>query len=90
MSISTAVDLRTEVTVDVPVHIVGESALVKMAMHCSTQQVPTTQVRALPADIPSFVEVDISGLDSFDKSHSCERYSLRARGRLLPQLTSWW
>jgi large subunit ribosomal protein L25 len=71
-----AVDLRTEVTVDVPVHIVGESALVK-------QVLTTLEVRALPADSPSFVEVDISGLDSFDKAIHVSDIQLQSKGAIV-------
>lgn len=78
-----AVDLRTEVTVDVPVHIVGESALVKHGDALLNQVLTTLEVRALPADIPSFVEIDISGLDSFDKAIHVSDIQLQSKGAIV-------
>lgn len=77
-----AVDLRIEVTVDVPVHIVGESELVKRGDALLNQVLTTLAVRALPADIPSFVEVDISALDSFDKSIHVSDIQLQSNGEI--------
>lgn len=77
-----AVDLRTEVTVDVPIHIVGESELVKLGDAVLNQVLSTLAVRALPADIPSSVEVDISGLDSFDKSIHVSDIQLQSKGEI--------
>jgi large subunit ribosomal protein L25 len=62
------VDLLTEITVDVPIHITGESELVERGDAILNQVLNTLGVRALPADLPHAIEVDISGLDSFDKT----------------------
>ena len=62
------VDLLTEITVDVPIHIIGESELIERGDAIMNQVLNTLGVRALPADLPHAIEVDISGLDSFDKS----------------------
>jgi len=62
------VDLLTEITVEVPVHIVGESDLVERGDAILNQVLNTLDVRALPADLPHAIDVDISGLDGFDKS----------------------
>lgn len=62
------VDLLIELTVAIPIHIVGESELVERGDATLNQVLNTLDVRALPADLPSNIEVDISGLDSFDKS----------------------
>lgn len=62
------VDLRTEITVDVPIHIVGESPLITRGDAILNQPLTALSVRALPAELPSHIEVDISGLDSMDKS----------------------
>jgi large subunit ribosomal protein L25 len=62
------VDLRTEITVDVPVHLVGESELVRRGDAIFNQALTTIALRALPTDLPPHIEVDVSGLDSFDKS----------------------
>ena len=62
------VDLRIEITVEVPIHIVGESELVERGDALLNQVLTTVDVRALPAELPHAIDVDISGLDSFDKS----------------------
>lgn len=58
------VDMRTEMTTAVPVVAVGESPLMKEgAMVALVHQ--TLQVRALPADLPQALEVDISGIEDY-------------------------
>ena len=78
-----AVDLRTEVTVDVPLHIVGESELVKRGDALLNQVLTSLAVRALPADIPSSISVDVSGLDSFDKSIHVSDLALESKGEIV-------
>jgi large subunit ribosomal protein L25 len=62
------VDLKTEISVEVPVHIIGESELVERGDATLNQVLNTLNVRALPAELPSYIEVDISVLDSMEKS----------------------
>jgi large subunit ribosomal protein L25 len=62
------VDLKTEISVEIPIHIVGESELVDRGDATLNQVLNTLTVRALPAELPSYIEVDISVLDSLDKS----------------------
>src|SRR5215470_10945812 len=62
------VDLLTEITVEVPIHIIGESELIERGDALLNQVLNTLDVRALPADLPHAIDVDISGLDGFDKS----------------------
>ena len=60
------VNLQEEMTVDVAVVAVGESAAVDklggVLLHLRERVV----VRAKPDDLPSSLEIDISGLDSFE------------------------
>ena len=63
-----AVDLRTNVTVAVPIHIVGESELVERNDAVLNQAITAIEVSALPTELPSHITVDISGLDSMEKS----------------------
>ncbi|MBK9942117.1 MAG: 50S ribosomal protein L25 [Kouleothrix sp.] len=77
-----AVDLKIEVTVDVPVHIVGESDLVRRGDALLNQVLTTLQVRALPTDIPSSIEVDVSVLDSLDKSIHVGDLALPTKGEI--------
>jgi large subunit ribosomal protein L25 len=62
------VDLKTEISVEVPIHIIGESELVERGDAALNQVLNTLNVRALPAELPSYIEVDISVLDSLEKS----------------------
>ena len=62
------VDLKTEISVEVPIHLVGESELVERGDAALNQVLNTLNVRALPAELPSYIEVDISVLDSMEKS----------------------
>jgi large subunit ribosomal protein L25 len=63
-----AVDLLIEITVEVPIHITGESELITRGDATLNQVLNALDVRALPAELPSFIEVDISELDSLEKS----------------------
>ena len=62
------VDLRVEITVDVPITFTGESPLVEREDAILNQVLSTLSVRALPANLPQHIEVDISGLDEMDKT----------------------
>ncbi len=62
------VDLMSEITVAVPLHFVGQSLLVERGDAMLNQVHTSLNVHALPTELPSYIEVDISGLDSFDKS----------------------
>ena len=77
------VDLRIEINVDVPIHIVGESPLVVRGDALMNQVLTALEVRALPAELPPYVEVDISGLNSFDKSIHVRDIMLPAKGTLI-------
>ncbi|SDZ66436.1 large subunit ribosomal protein L25 [Evansella caseinilytica] len=57
-----AVDMKSEIDVAVPVTIVGEAAGVKNG-GVLQQALFEVSVRALPADIPESLEVDVSALD---------------------------
>ena len=62
------VDLLIEVTVDVPVHIVGDSELVRGGDALLNQARTALSLRARPTDSPSAIQVDDTALDSMDKS----------------------
>lgn len=63
-----AVDLNVEMTTSVAIHLVGESPLVARGDALLNHTLTSLEVRALPAQLPSAIEVDISGLDSFEKT----------------------
>jgi large subunit ribosomal protein L25 len=60
------VRMTEEMTVDVAIATVGESHAVEKQGGTLLHLRETVQVRALPGDLPSQIELDISGLDSFD------------------------
>jgi large subunit ribosomal protein L25 len=62
------VDLKIEISVEVPIHLIGESELVERGDATLNQVLNTLTVRALPAELPSYIEIDISVLDSLEKS----------------------
>lgn len=62
------IDLKTELNVDVPVHLVGESPLAARGDAVLNQMLTAVTVHALPAEVPSYVEADVSVLDHLDKN----------------------
>lgn len=56
------VDLKQKTTADVPLKVVGESEAVKSGMVLAMFK-NEIEVEALPTDLPSSIEVDISGLN---------------------------
>jgi large subunit ribosomal protein L25 len=62
------VDLRRPVQTNVPLVIEGESPAVRDFGGTLLQNVDIVAVECLPMDIPASITVDISALDSFDKT----------------------
>ena len=60
------VNLQEEMTVDVPVVAVGESVAIDKLGGVLLHLRDAVVVRAKPDDLPSTIEIDISGLDSFE------------------------
>ncbi|WP_399682040.1 50S ribosomal protein L25/general stress protein Ctc [Xenophilus sp.] len=58
------VDARTRLTVKVPLHFKGEeeSEAVKLHHNLVNHVMTELQISVLPADLPEFIEVDLSGL----------------------------
>ncbi|MFD2257947.1 50S ribosomal protein L25 [Luteolibacter algae] len=63
-----AVDDKTEITANIPLHLVGESKGVK-AGGILEQSSHTIEITCLPKDLPDFLEKDISNLDNGDSLH---------------------
>jgi large subunit ribosomal protein L25 len=76
------VDLLTEISVDVPIHLVGESPLVERGDALLNQVLTALAVRALPAELPHAIDIDISGLDSFEKSIYVRDITLPGKGAI--------
>ena len=60
------VKMTEEMVVDVPISFVGESEAIKKQGGTLLHQRETVSVRALPNDLPSEIEVDISSLEDFE------------------------
>jgi large subunit ribosomal protein L25 len=60
------VNLLEEITTAVPVVLVGEAPAVTRKEGLLLHGVDRVQVRALPADLPSLLEADVSGLEAVD------------------------
>src|SRR6266566_4113715 len=60
------VNLQEKIEVEVPVHVVGESAPVKQGDAYVLQPMHTIRVVCLPSDIPEAFEVDISPLEEIE------------------------
>src|SRR6266852_1881598 len=61
-----AVSLEEKITVEVPVHLIGESAAVKRGDADILQPIHTLRVECLPTDIPAAFEVDLTPLEEID------------------------
>jgi large subunit ribosomal protein L25 len=60
------VNLQEKIQVDVPIHLVGESAAVKSGDADILQPLHAFRVECLPSDIPSAFEIDITPLEEID------------------------
>jgi len=57
------ISLKEKVRLDVPLHIVGLSPAVDRLGGIMVHGLDHVTVDALPTDVPSFIEVDVSGLE---------------------------
>ncbi len=60
------VSLEEKITVEVPVHLTGESAAVKRGDADVLQPIHSLRVECLPTDIPEAFEVDLTPLDEIE------------------------
>jgi large subunit ribosomal protein L25 len=60
------VDLQEKIEVEVPIHIVGESAPVKRGDADIMQPMHSIRVQCLPSDIPASLDVDITPLEEIE------------------------
>jgi large subunit ribosomal protein L25 len=63
-----AVNLREKISSDVPVIVVGESPAVVQRLGQVQQVMSSVRVEALPADLPSQLTADVSGLTEVDQA----------------------
>jgi large subunit ribosomal protein L25 len=62
------VRMDEELTAEIPIHFVGESTAVYQNEGTLVKNLETVEVECLPGDLPESLEVDISGLDDFEKT----------------------
>jgi large subunit ribosomal protein L25 len=62
------VDLKVVIGAEVPIYLTGTSELLENGQAVMNQTLAQLEVRALPANIPSYLEIDVSSLESFDQS----------------------
>ena len=62
-----AVDMNKPVEAEVKLHFVGEAPAVKSMGGTLVRPMETVRVRALPKDLPHFIEVGMTGLTSFEQ-----------------------
>src|SRR6202171_4953068 len=60
------VNLEEKITVEVPVHLVGESAAVKRGDADVLQPIHAVRIECLPSDIPEAFEVDLTPLEEIE------------------------
>jgi large subunit ribosomal protein L25 len=60
------VNLEEKITVEVPLHLVGESAAVKRGDADVLQPIHAVRVECLPSDIPEAFEVDLTPLEEIE------------------------
>jgi large subunit ribosomal protein L25 len=60
------VNLQEKIEVEIPIHVVGESAPVKQGDGDVLQPMHSVRVECLPTEIPEAFEVDITPLDEID------------------------
>lgn len=53
---------------NVPIRLIGEAPAIRMQNGVLNQVLPTLRVECLPLDVPEYFELDMSGLDDFEKA----------------------
>jgi large subunit ribosomal protein L25 len=62
------IDEDTKITVEVPVHVLGNSPAVKNNLGFLVLQLETIKLHCLPKDLPQYVEINIDGLEQAGNS----------------------
>jgi large subunit ribosomal protein L25 len=70
------VNLEEKITVEVPVHLVGESAAVKRGDADVLQPIHAVRVECLPSDIPEAFEVDLTPLEEIESEFRISDFKL--------------
>ncbi len=62
------ISLKDKIRLDVPIHLVGVPGAVDRLGGILMHGVDRVTVEALPTEVPSFLEIDVSGLNEFDQT----------------------
>ncbi len=62
------INMSKVIRTEVPIHFIGEAPAVFQQEGSLFKNIEEVEVETLPANLPSHIEVDISGLDDFTKS----------------------
>lgn len=79
------VRMNEELKAEVPIRFVGESTAVYRDEGTLVKNLETVEVECLPADLPEFLEVVISGLDDFEKTMTLRDLVLPAGVKLVAE-----
>ncbi|MFA7202064.1 MAG: 50S ribosomal protein L25 [Candidatus Paceibacterota bacterium] len=63
-----AVNLKEKTTAEIPLHIIGESPAIKEFNGVMIKALEEVEVEALPADLPSHIDIDVTQLVSLNQS----------------------
>jgi len=61
------VDMAKEITTEIPLNFIGEAKAIKDLGGTLVKNMDAVEVRCLPGDLVSHIDVDISNLDNFDQ-----------------------
>lgn len=78
-----AIRMDEALKAEVPLRFVGESTAVYQDEGTLLKNLEAVEVECLPADLPEAIEVDISGLDDFEKTITVADLSMSAGVKLL-------
>jgi large subunit ribosomal protein L25 len=62
------ISLKEKVRLEVPIHLMGVPGAVERLGGILVHGVDHVTVEALPTEVPSYIEVDVSGLEEFDQA----------------------
>ena len=71
----------------VPIYLVGDPPAVKLHAGVVMQAIHSLEVESLPMDVPQFVEVDISGLEDFERAIHVSDISLEDSVTIITDLS---
>jgi large subunit ribosomal protein L25 len=79
------VRMDEEIRTSVPLHYVGESTAVYQQEGTLVKNLDAVEVEALPGELPESIEVDIAGLDDFEKSITLADLTIPAGVKLVEE-----